>query len=101
MNLPGPTLRVPKHIEEELAQGYRGEIMMRHCLHTTTFNVTKEPSDEAFGSTEKLCCDCGKVFNIMFKYKLKPQLGHGPYHVMREIVYNNYPDEECPNASER
>ena len=73
----------------------------------TKFNVTKEPSDEVFrskqepGVMEKLCCDCGKVFKIIFTYKFKPQPGHGPHHVIREMVYDNWPDEECPNTSER
>ena len=73
----------------------------------TKFNVTKEPSDEAFdskqkpGVMEKVCCDCGKFFKIMFTYKSKPQPGHGPYHVIREIVYSNWPKEECLNVSEK
>jgi len=73
---------------------------MRHCLHTTTFNVTKEPGGECLGSTEKICCDCGKIFNIMFRYKLKPQPRHGPYHVVRKVIYTNWPYEDCPSVTE-
>ena len=77
-------------------------MMRRHCLHLVEFSTTLEPSDEACGSMEKICCNCGKIFNIMFTYKLKPQEGHGPYHVVKEMVFNNWPDEKClPKKKEK
>ena len=74
--------------------------MKRHCLHATHIK-TLEPSGESFGSTQKLCCDCGKIFDISFMYKHTHEPGHGPYHIIREMVYDNWPEEDCTNASER
>ncbi|KKM95801.1 hypothetical protein LCGC14_1184620 [marine sediment metagenome] len=72
--------------------------MKRHCLHSSGHGT----SHESGGSVQKQCCNCGSVFVIGYGFKDKAVPGHGPYYKIKEMVYDtNYPDEECPNATEK
>ena len=71
--------------------------MMKHCLHTTG----RASSHLSGGSINKHCCNCGKTFEISFKYISKTIPGHGPYHKEEETVCDKDPNENCPNTVER
>ena len=71
--------------------------MKRHCLHSTGQGT----SHESGGSVQKRCCDCGRVFIIGYTFKYNTAPGHGPHYKVKETVYTDYPDVECPNASEK
>ncbi len=58
----------------------------KHRLH----NIGRATVHLTGGSVQKICRDCRKTFIVSYKFKGEDG-----------IVYDNYPNEECPNASER